>query len=48
MVAYESMMCIGFIDFMLDNKRLIDFTNSFSPNTFKKNDEIILEHFQQL
>ena len=23
-----------------------DFTNVFSPNNFKKNDEIILEYFQ--
>ena len=26
-----------FIDFMLNNKRLADFTNLFSPNTIKKN-----------
>ena len=39
--------CIGFIDFMSNNKRLVDFTNLFSPNYFKKNDEIILEHFKQ-
>ena len=47
--AYDSMMCgyfcIGFIDFMLAGKILTDFTNLFSPNNFKKNDDIILNYF---
>ena len=47
--AYDSIMCgyfyIGFIDFMLAGKTLTDFTNLFSPNNFKKNDDIILKHF---
>ena len=47
--AYGSIMCgyfyIGFIDFMLAGKTLTDFTNLFSPNNFKKNDDIILKHF---
>ena len=30
--------CIGFIDFMLAGKNLIDFTNFFSPYNFDKND----------
>ena len=38
--AYDSVMCgyfcIGFIDFMLKDKSLTDFTNLFSPNDFKK------------
>ena len=34
---------IGFINFMLDGKSLIDYTNLFSPNDFKKNDYIILK-----
>ena len=38
--------CIGFIDFMLAGKKLIDFTNLFSPNDFKKNDSIILTYFK--
>ena len=37
--------CIGFIDFMLKGKNLIDFTNLFSPNDFKKSDDIILNYF---
>ena len=37
--------CIGFIDFMLEGKNLTDFTNLFSPNNFKKNDDIILNYF---
>ena len=32
----------GFIDYMLEGKNLTDFTNVFSPNNFKKNDDIIL------
>ena len=37
--------CTGFIDFMLAEKTLTEFTNLFSPNNFKKNDDIILNHF---
>ena len=33
--------CIGFIDFMLKDNNLTDFSNLFSPNYFKKNDDII-------
>ena len=33
--------CIGFIDFMLAGKKLTDYTNMFSPQDFKKNDDII-------
>ena len=36
---------IGFIDFMLEGKSLTDFNNLFSPNNFKKNDDIILNYF---
>ena len=36
---------IGFIDFMVSNKRLTDSTNFFFPDNFKKNDEIILKCF---
>ena len=37
--------CIGFIDFMFNNNRLIDLNNLFSPHNFKKNDDIILNYF---
>ena len=37
--------CIGFIDFMLVWKTLTDFTNLFSPNNFKRIDDIILKYF---
>ena len=37
--------CIGFIDFILAGKTLTEFTNPFSPNNFKKNDDIILKLF---
>ena len=47
--AYDSIMCgyfcIGFIDFMLAGKTLTDFTNLFSPNNFKRNDDINLKYF---
>ena len=48
--AYDSIMCrhicIGFIDFMLTGKSLLDHTNLFSPNDYEKNDKIILKYFQ--
>ena len=47
--AYDSIMCgyfyIGFIDFMLAGKIVTEFQNLFSPNNFKKNDDIILKFF---
>ena len=46
--AYDSVMCgyfcIGFIDFLFNGNSLTDFTNIFSPNDFKKNDDIILNY----
>ena len=49
--AYNSVMCgyfcIGFIDFLLEGKRLTDFTNLFSPNNFKKNNDITLNYFKK-
>ena len=38
--------CIGFIDFMLKSKSLLEYTNLFSPNDYEKNDKIILKYFQ--
>ena len=38
--------CIGFIDFMLEGKTLIYYTNLFSPYDFDKNDRIILSYFK--
>ena len=47
--AYDSIMCgyfcIGFINFMLKGKSLTEYTNLFSPNDFKKNDDTILNYF---
>ena len=46
--TYDSIMCgyfcIGFIDFMFNGNSLTDFTNLFSPNNFKKYDDIILNY----
>ena len=38
--------CIGFIYFMLQGKKLTDFTSLFSPCDFEKNDDIILSCFK--
>ena len=47
--AYDSIMCadfcIGFINFMFNGNSLTDYTSLFSPNDFKKNDDIILKYF---
>ena len=49
MQAYDSQICgyfcIGFIGFMLAGKTFTDFKNLFSPNNFKRNDDIILKYF---
>ena len=46
--GYDSVMCryfcIGFIDFMLKDKSLLIIF--FSPNNFKKNDDVILNYFK--
>ena len=51
--AYDSIMCgfiryfcVGFIDFMLKGKGLLDYTILFYPNKFEKNDKIITKYFQ--
>ena len=47
--AYDLVMrqyfCIGFIDFKIKGKSLLDYTNLFSPNEYEKNDKIILKYF---
>ena len=46
----ESIMCgfyyIAFIEYMLSRKTFLDYTNLFSPNDYKKNDEIICKYFK--
>ena len=48
--ANDSVMCgyfcIGFIDFMLAGKTLIDYTTLFSPHDFDKNDQKILSYLK--
>ena len=39
-------ICTGFIDFMLKDKILLDYTNLFSPNNYEKNDKMIIKYFQ--
>ena len=47
---YNSVMCgyfcILFIEYMINDKTLTDFTNLFSPWNFVKHDEIIKKYFQ--
>ena len=47
--AYDSIMCgyfcIGFINFMHKDKRLTEYTNLFSTNDFKRNDNTTLHYF---
>ena len=38
--------CIGFIEFMLADKKLTDFANLLSPYDFDKNDQIILSYLK--
>ena len=46
--VYNSIMCgyfcIGFINFVLAEKTLTEYTNLFSLNNFKKNGDIILNY----
>ena len=48
--AYDSIMCgyfcIEFINYMLKGKTLLDYTNLFSPNDFKKTDRVIKRIFK--
>ena len=48
--AYDSIMCgyfcIEFINYILKGKTLLEYTNLFSPNDFKKNDRIIKRIFK--
>ena len=39
-------LSIGFFEFMLAGKTLVDFTSFFSPYDFEKNDDIILSRFK--
>ena len=47
--AYDSIMygnfCIGCINFMFNGKSLTYYTNLFSSNDLKRNDDIILKYF---
>ena len=47
--AYDSIacgyFCIAFTDFMFKDQSLTDYTNLFSPNHFKENDDTILKYF---
>ena len=38
--------CIGFLDFMLNDKSLLEYTNLLFINEYKKNDKITLKNFE--
>ena len=38
--------CITFIEYMLAGKTLLDYTNLFYTNDYKKNDKIIYNYFK--
>ena len=48
--ACDSIMCgyfcLEFITYVLKGKKLLDYTNLFSPNDFKKNDQVIKRIFK--
>ena len=48
--AYDPIMCgyfcIGFIDFILKGKSLLEYTNLFSSNDYEENNKIVLKYFQ--
>ena len=39
-------LCTGFIDFMLKDKSLLEYTNLFSLSKYEDNPKIILKYFQ--
>ena len=39
-------LCIMFIDYMFKNRSLLEVTNMFSPDDFKKKDEIVLNYIK--
>ena len=39
--------CIAFIEYMVAGKTLLDYTNSFSLNDYKKNDKITYMYFKE-
>ena len=48
----ESIMCgfycIAFIEYVPSGKSLLDYTNLFSPNYYKKNDKIMYKYFKDI
>ena len=46
--VYDSIMCgyfcLGFIDFLIKGKSLLNYTSLFSPNEYEKNKKIIMKY----
>ena len=38
--------CIAFIEYMLSGEALLDYTNFFSPNDYKKDGKMIYKYFK--
>ena len=45
--SYDSIMCGYFCIELIKGKTLLDYTNLFSPNDFKKNDRVIKRIFKK-
>ena len=45
MIQCADIFALDLLTLMLAGKTLTEFTNLFSPNNFKKNDDIILKYF---
>ena len=39
--------CFAFIQYMIAGRSLLDYTDLFSPNEYKKNDKIIYKSFKE-
>ena len=38
--------CITFIEYLLAGKTVLNYTNFFTPNDYKKHDKIIYKHYK--
>ena len=45
-MSFNNVWIFEFIGFMFKGKSLLDDTNPFSPNYYKKNGKMILKYFQ--
>ena len=46
MILLCGFYCISFIEYMLEGETLLEYTNPFSPDDYKKNYKIIYKYFE--